>query len=88
MMISPENYKQFHEDESFEALIQERRKLVDELEQLESIVFEKEHNDDAWHFCPGPDVKYQMTLSYLTQLCELIRKKYNAEIVHVNDKED
>lgn len=88
MMISPESYKEFHKDESIEELIQERKELTDELAKLETIVFDKNHNDSAWHFCPGPDVRYQMTLSYLAQLCELIREKYNAEIVQGDDSTD
>lgn len=87
-MISPESYKEFHKDESIEELIQERKKLTDELEKLEAIVYNEEHNNDARHFLPGPDVRYQMTLSYLSQLCELIREKYSVEIVHGNDSLD
>ena len=80
MMISPEAYKSMHEADSFDKLIEERKDLLGQLEQLEKIVRDKDKKDESWNESPGPDVRYQMTLSYLVQIFELLWKSYSVEI--------
>ena len=80
MMISPKAYKSMHEADSFDKLIEERKDLLGQLEQLEKIVRDKDKKDESWNESPGPDVRYQMTLSYLVQICELLWKSYSVEI--------
>ncbi|MBE6034993.1 MAG: hypothetical protein E7222_09900 [Clostridiales bacterium] len=81
MMISPESYVDDHRNDSFEELIAERNQLVEELNRLEKIVYDKECADKAWSMHPGPDVQYQVTLQYLAQLCDFLQEKYRREIV-------
>lgn len=79
MMMSPKTYANEHKNDSFEEIIEMRNDLVDELKDLEKIVFDKEKKDDEWSICPGPDVQYQMTLEYLAEVCVMLGEKYNKE---------
>ncbi len=81
MMISPNGYVEEHVNDTFEEMIEERKRLVDTINQLEEIAYDEDHSDPQWQFCPGPDVQYQMTLEYLSELCNLLKEKYNKEIV-------
>lgn len=81
MMISPLSYIAEHENDTFEQLLQERDCLIAEIHELEKIVYSEDRSDEAWSICPQPDVRYQMNLDYLSELCAFISKKYNREIV-------
>ncbi len=74
MMISPISYIEELKDNSFEQLIAERDSLIQEIKELEKIAFKKgeDRTDPAWQFHPGPDVRYQMNLEYLAELCSFI----------------
>ena len=90
MMISPISYIEELKDNSFEQLIAERDSLIQEINELEKIAFKKgeDRTDPAWQFRPGPDVRYQMNLGYLAELCNFIEEKYNREIVHGEELEE
>lgn len=88
MMISPETYVSFHEKDSFDQLIKERKRIIKEIATLEKIVFKDNKSDDAWLIDPGPDVQYQLTLEYLAELCKFMSLKYNREIVWGEDEEE
>ena len=79
MMISPKSYLDNHRDKDFEQLIKERDSLIKSITSLERIVFNEDRSGDAWKFHPGPDVKYQMELDYLSELCRFMSNKYNQE---------
>ena len=81
MMISPLSYIAEYENDTFEQLLQERDCLIAEIHELEKIVYSEARSDEAWSICPQPDVRYQMNLDYLSELCAFISKKYNREIV-------
>ena len=86
----PEAITAFLEGEDFEQLIAERDSLIQEIKELEKIAFKKgeDRTDPAWQFRPGPDVRYQMNLEYLAELCSFIEEKYNREIVWEELEED
>lgn len=86
MMISPGMYISEHENDSFSQLIKERDSLLREIRRLEKIVFCEDRTAEEWCFKPGPDVRYQMNLEYLSELCRFISRKYNREIVHREDR--
>ena len=79
MMMSPEMYVELNKDEPIEEIIKIRDELIDNIKDLEKIVFSKDRNSDEWNFHPGPDVRYQVNLEYLSQICILLSEKYNAE---------
>ena len=79
MMISPMSYVDEHKNDSIEQLIKERKSLIKEIEKLEKIVFSKDRSSAEWNFCPGPDVRYQVELEYLSELCQYISERYNQE---------
>lgn len=79
MMMSPEMYVELYRDEPIEKIIKIRDELIDNIKDLEKIVFSKERSSDEWNFHPGPDVRYQVNLEYLSQICILLSEKYNAE---------
>lgn len=81
MMISPRSYVDEHRNDSIKKLIKERKSLIKEIEKLEKIVFSKEKSSEEWDFRPSPDVRYQMTLEYLAELCKFISERYNDEYV-------
>ena len=87
MMISPLSYIKEHENDTFEQLMKERDRLVNEIRDLEHLVFDEERTSDEWFIKPSPYVKYQMSLEYLSSLCTFIQQKFNAEIVHRIDSE-
>ena len=76
MMISPESYIEELKEKSFEALIDERSRLIKEIEELEKIVFDKSTDSEEWNMDPGPDVIYQEDLQYLAELCKFLGEKY------------
>lgn len=88
MMISPETYVSFHEKDSFDQLIKERKRIIKEIANLEKIVFDDNKLSDAWQIKPGPDVQYQLTLEYLAELCKFMSQKYNREVVQSNDEDE
>ena len=88
MMMSPNSFVDMLKDNTFEQLIAERDSLFLELKELEKIVFKEDKNDPEWMVHPGPDVRYQMNLEYLAELCMYIQEKYNREIIWNDENED
>lgn len=79
MMMSPEMYVELNRDEPIEEIIKIRDELIDNIKNLEKIVFSKDRSSEEWNFHPGPDVRYQVNLEYLSQICVLLSEKYNAK---------
>jgi|GEM_PF-2421105 len=86
MMICPESYLETIKDKPFDQLIEERKTIEHEIEQLEDIVFSKNSVSSETVVSSGPDVKYQMNLEYLATLCKFMKDKYNQEIVFGDDE--
>lgn len=80
MMMSPDYYISQHENDTFEQLMQERDRLVDDIHELEKLVYSDDKTDSAWYSFPQPDFRYHMCLAYLSELCLFISKKYDNEI--------
>lgn len=78
-MMSPESFVRAYKDEPIEEIIKIRDELIDNIKNLEKIVFSKDRSSEEWNFHPGPDVRYQVNLEYLSQICILLSEKYNAE---------
>lgn len=77
-MISPSAFVELEcKGKSYKELL----KLRDEL--LESIYdFENDRiSPEAWSIHPSPEVRYQVNLDYLGELCKLISDTYNKEVV-------
>lgn len=81
MMLCPEGYIAALKDASFEELIREKDLLFESIKELETVAYEKDRSNAAWDIHPGPDVRYQMNLEYLSAVCQLIKEKYNDDIV-------
>lgn len=79
MMMSPEAYVYSHRDDSIADLIKERNNLIKEMIELEKIVFDPNKTSPEWLTIPGPDVQYSFCCCYLSEICKLIRDKYNSE---------
>ena len=88
MMISSGMYIGMHKDDTFEQLIAEKDLLVSEIKELENIVFDSEKKSEEWNVRPGPDVRYQIYLEYLAELCNFLKEKYSNEIVWNMDDEE
>ena len=74
-MIAPEVYIYECKDMSYEELIEERKRLIDEIIRFESIKFEGVEDNEEF-YCPSPEVIYQCNLEYLSKLCEFMSKKF------------
>ena len=81
MMISPEYYVEEHKNDTFDQLLQAKNELIEEIQRLETIVFDDQRTSDEWLIHPSPAVRYQMELEYLSEICKFIINKYNKEIV-------
>lgn len=87
MMISPEEFVEQHKNDTLEELIMVRRRLEEDLVELEKKLFYigVDENDpsifalDEFEVNPGPEVEYQCNLMYLAELCNFLREKYNRE---------
>ena len=79
MMMSPEMFADEYRNDSIEEIIEIRNDLINDVKDLEKIVFDKERNTESWELCPDPDVQYQVNLEYLSQICILLSEKYNEE---------
>ncbi len=87
MMISPAYYVSQHESDSFKELIAERKRLIKEIDDLEQIAYDEEHEDPLWQLQPNVEVQYQVKLEWLAELCRFIRDKYNRVIVWKEEEE-
>lgn len=76
MMLAPEVFVNEHKNDSFEELIELRDEFIEEIKDLEAVVYDDEAMDKS-SFCPSPRVRYQMSLEYLSKTCELLNKKFN-----------
>ena len=78
-MISPEMYIEFIKDKSYTNLIEEREKLIKEIRQ-----YEKDSTDKYTLIMtnPAPEVRYQMNLKYLAELCKLISNVYRRDYIY------
>lgn len=75
MMVSPETFIENLKGKSYNELLEEREKLLNDIYS-----FEKKQNKFKEIFIsPSPEVRYQVNLQYLGKLCELIAIKYNKE---------
>ena len=81
MMISPSGYISRFEDAEYDVLIEERSRLIEYLVQYEKNEKAGDRTSEDWMKHPGPDVRYQMYLDYLSELCQLMREKYNEDYV-------
>ena len=80
MMISPDIYIEQLKYKSYAELLPIKDELVDEIRYFE------EHPNDDVIMHPSPEVIYQCNLNYLSNLCDLIAKKYNQEFIRGNSK--
>ena len=81
MMISPEMYGAGLKDASYVELIRERDELICCIQQFEKDEMAGDRSDPAWHYHPLPEVRYQVYLEYLAELCRMMQEKYNEEYV-------
>lgn len=81
MMISPSGYVEMLKDKTYPELIRERERLTEWIRKFEKDELAGDRSDPAWRMCPSPDVKYQMYLEYLSELCSMMHEKYNTEYV-------
>ena len=81
MMICPEYYAKQWGNTSYPELIRERDDLIGYLREFEEKETAGDRSDLEWRYSPSPDVRYQMQLEYLAELCRLMKEKYNEEYV-------
>lgn len=81
MMISPGVYVGGLKTKSYPELIKARDRLVRELRSFEKAETAGDRSDPEWQYCPSPEVRYQVYLEYLAELCKLMSERYNEEYV-------
>ncbi|MBQ8472558.1 MAG: hypothetical protein IJ501_03545 [Bacilli bacterium] len=76
MMISPDLYRDEKQTKTYEELIKEKDKLVKYIRDFE---INKIPMDD-YLMNPSPEVLYKCNLEYLSELCILIKEKFNKKL--------
>ncbi|MBR5932011.1 MAG: hypothetical protein IKZ95_08335 [Lachnospiraceae bacterium] len=66
MMMSPQTYKDLHQDDSYEELLAERESLLEAIAD-----FEQNYDETKPFMYPSPQDKYLFNLEYLAELCAL-----------------
>ena len=75
-MISPEVYIDRFKDMSYEELLIEKARLIQEISNFEN----SQNSNKDFIISPSPEVRYQCNLEYLSKLCALISKKYGEKL--------
>ena len=81
MMISPASYIEHLQDAGYLELIEERDRLLHFINEYEEKDIAGDRSGDEWSIHPQPDVRYQVYLEYLSELCSLMQEKYNHDYV-------
>ena len=81
MMISPEAYIDHLKDAEYLELIEERDGLIRFIKDYEEMDIAGDRSGDEWNINPQPYVRYQVYLEYLSELCALMKEKYNQKYV-------
>ena len=81
MMISPASYIEHLQDAGYLELIEERDRLLRFIKEYEEKDIAGDRSGDEWRVHPQPDVRYQVYLEYLSELCSLMQEKYNHDYV-------
>ena len=81
MMISPQGYVARLKDATYEEMIKERDSLIRYIRKYEKLEKAGDRTGEDWMIHPQPDVRYQMYLEYLSELCKVMKEKYNQEYV-------
>ena len=80
-MISPSNYIEQLENADYAELITERDNLLAYIKEYEAKEIAGDRSGKEWDIDPQPDVRYQVYLEYLGELCKLMQEKYNRDYV-------
>ena len=81
MMVSSSSYIEQFENAEYLNLIEERDNLLAFIKDYEAKDIAGDRSGEEWLIHPQPDVRYQMYLEYLGELCNLMREKYNSDYV-------
>ncbi len=81
MMISPNYYVERLKDATYGELIAERDDLIRSIQEFEKLEKAGDRSGKEWSIQPSPEVRYQMHLKYLSQLCDFMKEKYNSDYV-------
>ena len=79
MMISPQTYISRFKSATYTDLIKERDRLIYELRRFEQNEMNGDRSGEEWLIDPNPKVRYQCSQEYLSELCALMRDRYNNE---------
>ena len=79
MMIGPASYIEHFQDAEYLGLIEERDRLLRFIKEYEEKEIAGDRSGDEWNVHPQPDVRYQMYLKYLGEMCRLMQEKYNHD---------
>lgn len=81
MMISPSSYIDRFKDVEYLDLIKERNHLMKFIIEYEEKDIAGDRSGEEWGIHPQPDVRYQIYLEYLGELCALMSERYNQDYV-------
>ena len=76
MMIDPKAYVDQLVGMTYRELIKERDELISAIRYFEKYEMNSDKSGDAWRICPSPEVRYQVDLGYLAELCKYMQEKY------------
>ena len=77
MVLSPNEFANEHQDDSYEELLELRESLLASIYKYEKENEKKEFNPANF---PSPETKYLIDLQCLARICNFIAKRYNEQI--------
>ncbi|MBQ8935457.1 MAG: hypothetical protein IJ049_03525 [Oscillospiraceae bacterium] len=80
--ISPEGFVSLHENDSYQALLDLRDALMEEIRRFEK----RESPEGALRISQSPEVMYQCNLQYVARLCDYIAARYHREFENGEDE--
>ena len=80
-MICPKTFRKGLQKDTYKELIKKRDELMRAVRRFEKAEASGDRSGAEWGIDPSPDVRYQANLEYLSEICSLMREKYNEEYV-------
>ena len=80
-MISPQTFRTGLQKDTYKDLIKKRDELMRSIKRFEKAEASGERMGEERDIDPSPEVRYQVNLEYLSEVCSLMSEKYNEDYV-------
>ena len=80
-MISPQTFRTGLQKDTYKDLIKKRDELMRSIKRFEKAEASGERMGAERDIVPAPEVRYQVNLEYLSEVCSLMSEKHNEDYV-------